>query len=1038
LASHPRFPAVAPLLAAMATVLLVLASSSPLTAGEPAYLRLLEGPREKSPEALDRPEPSAMGALFMGLTETPRWITERAGFAPLPYPGLAPFGQASDDVNVTPGVDRFQSETSIAVYDDSVVVGFNDITGFFNPSGISVSGYAWSHDGGNTFTYGGQLPVLGTGDAVRGDPDVKVWVDPATQRATWVYSSIYFTDYGQYSLCVHVSTDGGVTWSPPREAAVVSSPSDFADKEFIDVDPETGRVLLSWTSFGAAVEMSTTWSDDFGLTWAPVTVFSARPEDGQGSCPRFDPTSEKAYIVWRNFASPSSISFVRSLDNGNTWTAPANVITGVNTPLPPYGSDRINGFPALEVAPTSGDLHLVYASLQTADFGDVYYSVSRDSGDTWSGPVTLNADPGNDRAQFFPWVAVHENGSGTEVLDAVWYDQRSGTEGSDLTEVVHAHSPDAGMTWTSPVPFLPKPFHAEYGQDTGQPNIGDYNQCVAQAGIVYASYARTDVADYQTLAPDTYVGTNANADAAAPFHLEGVSVGTPSGCRADTMLVAGEVADLDVTLKSDHSGPLSGISASLATGTPGVTILDSNVPFGNAGALGTSQNTGSMRVFLDPSFACGDAVPFRLTGTSSEGPFTLDFEIPTGVVEKDSVLVDEDFDGVVSGLPAGWAHVQRKGVSNPWGVSPVLSVSGPNSVFCADRPDTNWSRLDSPSFPVPAWADLLEVTFEVTYDNEAVGNGRQGWDGSLLKIRVDGTDVLAGAFSTLFEGQYRTQLVRGSGSLANPLQDLSAWTGNTLPGFESIRIHYPGLAGRTVSLAFEMGSDGFVGATGTYVDDVLVRAIDLGCGTCDLFPALAVAPGDVAFPPAPVSATTCTTVTVHNTGDGLMEVLSVSGCDAGDFSLDISGLDTYVLPHDSTAFEICWTPSDTGPDTCSAVVETNAGSDTVEVHGEVSTAAAGGAVPRALRVESVLPNPFNPHARIRFALPEAGPVWVTIYDTSGRRVRRLLQGVRRAAGPGEATWNGTDDAGAQAASGVYFVQVRTEEESRVVKAVLVR
>jgi choice-of-anchor B domain-containing protein len=68
------------------------------------------------------------------------------------------------------------------------------------------------------------------------------------------------------------------------------------------------------------------------------------------------------------------------------------------------------------------------------------------------------------------------------------------------------------------------------------------------------------------------------------------------------------------------------------------------------------------------------------------------------------------------------------------------------------------------------------------------------------------------------------------------------------------------------------------------------------------------------------------------------------------------------------------------------------------------------------------PNPFNPTTTIEFVLSETKHVTLEIYDAAGRRVRKLLDETR-AAGPHAVTWNGTDDAGMQVSSGVYFCRL---------------
>jgi hypothetical protein len=69
------------------------------------------------------------------------------------------------------------------------------------------------------------------------------------------------------------------------------------------------------------------------------------------------------------------------------------------------------------------------------------------------------------------------------------------------------------------------------------------------------------------------------------------------------------------------------------------------------------------------------------------------------------------------------------------------------------------------------------------------------------------------------------------------------------------------------------------------------------------------------------------------------------------------------------------------------------------------------------------PNPFNPSTTLRFDLQQAGPVELTIYDVSGRRVRTLVQETR-AEGPHQVIWRGLDESGRQVASGVYLYKLK--------------
>ena len=74
------------------------------------------------------------------------------------------------------------------------------------------------------------------------------------------------------------------------------------------------------------------------------------------------------------------------------------------------------------------------------------------------------------------------------------------------------------------------------------------------------------------------------------------------------------------------------------------------------------------------------------------------------------------------------------------------------------------------------------------------------------------------------------------------------------------------------------------------------------------------------------------------------------------------------------------------------------------------------------------PNPFNPETWIPYQLSDSAPVTITIYDMAGAVIRRLDLGQQAAgvyASRGRAAyWDGRDQQGETAASGVYVVQLR--------------
>jgi hypothetical protein len=81
------------------------------------------------------------------------------------------------------------------------------------------------------------------------------------------------------------------------------------------------------------------------------------------------------------------------------------------------------------------------------------------------------------------------------------------------------------------------------------------------------------------------------------------------------------------------------------------------------------------------------------------------------------------------------------------------------------------------------------------------------------------------------------------------------------------------------------------------------------------------------------------------------------------------------------------------------------------------------ALPEQFALSQNYPNPFNPETSIQYALPQAAIVELIIYDIRGRRVRRLVSG-RVEAGFHRVRWDGKDERGNTATSGIYFYRIQ--------------
>ena len=83
------------------------------------------------------------------------------------------------------------------------------------------------------------------------------------------------------------------------------------------------------------------------------------------------------------------------------------------------------------------------------------------------------------------------------------------------------------------------------------------------------------------------------------------------------------------------------------------------------------------------------------------------------------------------------------------------------------------------------------------------------------------------------------------------------------------------------------------------------------------------------------------------------------------------------------------------------------------------------------------PNPFNPQTKIDLSLAAETTGSLRVYDIRGRLVAELHRGVF-AKGANTFVWDGRDNRGRAAASGAYWVQARTAEQSLTKKVLLLK
>lgn len=719
-----------------------------------------------------------------------------------PVPKVTPPFMGADDGTTLPGG---QADMSIAVdaTGNNVVVVFNDGQGLAL-SPVSVSGFAWSSDGGATFTVGGMLPSPQQGTfgstaypQVFGNPDVKYV--PGGSGCQFVAVSVMVRGIGgsglapnvayagtAQTLAIHRSVDCGHTWSGPFEvdaatnptgALVGSSARDVADRPSIDVDPDAGRVLASWSNFtsttviGGGVEIRTAFSDNVmggaPPTWSAGTVVNGASTDfDTGAMARFAGNgSANTYIAWaRKSNHPAAATpyggeacgntiFARSTDNGATWSTPVKLHTGgicVGGDYWPMdqipGNDLVHSHPAIAVdtsaGPASGNVYVVYTANDAKDGGDVHFVKSANGGTSFAAPVRLNARPGVDRSQWFPNATVAPTGR----IYVIWYDQQFGQfvwnpraklDVGDLTETSMTYSDDAGATWTRPSPLTERPFQAGYGNDTSQPNFGERIGATASGDRLYAAWAgnppSVGFADGQPTSASftvpALVFRRTNTSGAALRLFQRLQVFEHGG-NQNGYFDPGERVQLHpvfenfVTNATVGAGSYTNVTATLSSRTPGVTVPVAVQSYGTVAAGDSGYSPAPFIAQLPGNLVPGTRVDMAFTVTTAGGgTATLPFTFETGTRNWAPVdLFAQNF--LVDGpLPAGWTTVHGGGATTvPWvtysGFCGRRGLFHPNAI---DGPDpTRLESALSPPIVIPANVapNLVTLDFWMCYETE--------------------------------------------------------------------------------------------------------------------------------------------------------------------------------------------------------------------------------------------------------------------------------------------------------------------------------
>ncbi len=377
------------------------------------------------------------------------------------------------------------NEPSIAVdptNPDRIMIGwrqFNNVE-----SAHREAGYAYSLDGGQSWTYPGNIDP----GVFRSDPVLDV--DP---EGTFYYNSLTHNTNGDFVCTVYRAQAGTVEWDEGTFAQ-------GGDKQWMRIDNTDGvgefNIYSNWTKYYSYCHPEYfTRSTNYGNSYETCTTIPGEPYWGTLSV---GPDGELYVVGTSEFSDIMVAKTTNAQVPGSSiaWTLSTGVdIDGHLSGWTDINPDGLLGQAWVDVdrsdGPGRGNVYVLASVTRNSntDPADVMFARSTDGGISWDDPVRINDDASLLDYQWLGTMSVAPNGR----IDAIWLDTRSDPWGlHQKSALFYSYSEDQGMTWSvnKQLSDIFDP-HVGWPGTPPQKKMGDYFDMVSDEGGAHLAWANT-------------------------------------------------------------------------------------------------------------------------------------------------------------------------------------------------------------------------------------------------------------------------------------------------------------------------------------------------------------------------------------------------------------------------------------------------------------------------------------------------------------------------------------------------------------------